>query len=190
MTDTERLQFLVRFAQLDLDTLRAGDWMNLREDLGWYLTGSLLGHRYDAGDVPVGGDMEIRPFDPPLPFEYPEDAFRALQREALGILTTLVKGKKPEGWEPTPPQFSRAEVISLDGLAADAGQALMLYEGPTFDAFVFRTQMLVIHNSTPYLRSCPECERIFYRVGKQQYCSRPCVNRATVRAWRQRPEVQ
>ena len=31
VTQDARLQFVVAFAQLDLDTLSAGDWLNLRE---------------------------------------------------------------------------------------------------------------------------------------------------------------
>jgi hypothetical protein len=35
----DRIAFMVRFAGLDLDRLRAGDWMNLRDDLAVFLHG-------------------------------------------------------------------------------------------------------------------------------------------------------
>jgi endogenous inhibitor of DNA gyrase (YacG/DUF329 family) len=35
------------------------------------------------------------------------------------------------------------------------------------------------------VRRCPECQTVFYRVRKQQYCSRRCTNRANMRQWRQ-----
>jgi hypothetical protein len=36
----ERLKFAVQFAPLDLDRLRPGDWMNLRDDLGQFIFGA------------------------------------------------------------------------------------------------------------------------------------------------------
>ena len=193
MTDTERLQFLIRFAQLDLDALRPGDWLNLRDDLGGFLTGSVYGRYYaDLADYePMGGDIEIRPFDPPSPLEYPEEAFRDLQKETLHILESMVlEARAGRGtWAPIPVQI-RFAAPSLDGLVPVAGQHLLIAEGSTRDAFLLRVFTLLLRHPTNRIRRCPECDRIFYRVGKQQYCTRVCVNRATVRTWRQRPAVQ
>jgi hypothetical protein len=186
MTDTERLQFVIRFAQMDLDTLRPGDWLNLKDDVGWFLTGSVFGHNY-PDDEPVGGDMEIRPLDPPYLEDYPQEAFRVLQEETLHILKYMIIERG--AWAPIPIQI-RLAAPSLDGLIPVTGQHLLIAEGPTRDAFLLRMLMLMARHPTNRIRRCPECDAIFYRVGKQQYCSRVCVNRATVRTWRQRAEVQ
>src|SRR5262249_34527937 len=129
-TDAERLQFVIRFAQMDLDTLRPGDWLNLRDDLGAFLTGSLYGQEYYADDTPTGGDVEVRPMDPPYPAEYPEDAFRELQEETLHILQTMVVAPRAgrSVWAPISIQAQLA-TPSLDGLIHATGQHLLIAEG-------------------------------------------------------------
>ena len=190
-TDAERLQFVIRFAQMDLDTLRPGDWLNLRDDLGSFLTGSLYGQEYYAGDTPMGRDVEVRPMDPPFPYEYPEDAFRELQEETRHILRTMVVAPRAghSVWAPIPLQVQLA-TPSLDGLIPATGQHLLIAEGATRDMFLLLVFVLLARGSTVRILRCPECSTIFYRVGKQLYCSRTCSNRANVRTWRQREEVK
>jgi hypothetical protein len=190
-TDSGRWQFVLHFAQLDLDALRPSGWLKLREDLAWFLTGSVAGRVYYAGDTPLPGDIEIRPFEPPSPLEYPEEAFRALQHEIIPLVQSMVGAAHPGmGAGPRLPFQAVLCAPSLDGLIPETGQHLLIVEGSTRDAFILRVFALMVRDSTTRLRRCPECNVIFYRMGKQQYCSRPCVNRATVRTWRERAEVE
>src|SRR5262245_30235752 len=134
MSDTERWQFILHFAQMDLDNLRPSGWLKLREDLGWFLTGSVAGRRYDTGDELVPGDIEIRPFDPHHPWEYPEESFRALQQEILPLV---------QGWAGDACTGSSALTHipfqgtlcapRLDGLVPETGQHLLIVEAPTRD---------------------------------------------------------
>src|SRR5262249_15382771 len=167
-TDAERLQFVIRFAQMDLDTLRPGDWLNLRDDLGSFLTGSLYGPEYYTGDTPIGGDVEVRPMEPPFPYEYPKDAFRELQQKTRYILCTMVVNSRAghSVWAPIPLQVQLA-TPSLDGLIPATGQHLLIAEGPTRDMFLLLVFVLIARGSTARVLCCPECSTIFYRVGKQ-----------------------
>ena len=180
-TDAERLQFVIRFAQMDLDTLRPGDWLNLRDDLGSFLTGSLYGHEYYAGDTPIGGDVEVCPMDPPYPLEYPEDAFRELQQETRYILRTMVVDSRAghSVWDPISLQ-ARLATPSLDGLIPATGQHLLIAEGATRDMFLLLLFVLLARGSTARILHCPDCSTIFYRVGKQLYCSRTCSNQTNM----------
>ena len=189
--DAERLQFVIRFAQMDLDTLRPWAWLKLRDDLGAFLTGSLYGQEYYADDTPIGGDVEVRPMEPPYPDEYPEDAFRELQEETRHILQTMVVHPRAERsvWAPISIQAQLA-APRLDGLIPAIGQHLLIAEGTTRDMFLLLVFLLLARGSTARILRCPECSTIFYRVGKQLYCSRTCSNRANVRTWRQREEVK
>ena len=51
--------------------------------------------------------------------------------------------------------------------------------------FLWILSHLLEQGPTDAIRQCPECETIFYRVRKQQYCTRRCVARASMRKWRQ-----
>src|SRR2546421_7825825 len=85
-TTAERVQFVIRFAQTDLDTLRPGDWLNLRDDLKTFL-GCNPAQR---GTLADRGGILAFPLQHPLPDEFSEDDFRALQKEANVILQSQV----------------------------------------------------------------------------------------------------
>ena len=62
--------------------------------------------------------------------------------------------------------------------------------GTTRDIFLLRLLFLLSQQPLDCIRRCPECSTIFFRIKKQQYCSRACTNKANVRTWRQREEVK
>src|SRR5215471_1040577 len=97
-TAAERLQFVIRFAQMDLDALRPGDWLNLRDD---FLT--FFGRRGQREPLAGRGGILTSPLDHPLPEEYSEENFRALQAEVHHILSCLV-----------PPTGEGIGIISMD----------------------------------------------------------------------------
>jgi hypothetical protein len=60
--------------------------------------------------------------------------------------------------------------------------------GDVAHLFALRLSHELAGPAGPRVRQCPECNEIFLRVRKQQYCSRRCVNRANKRAWLATPQ--
>src|SRR5262245_57344365 len=77
-TEAERLQFVIRFAEMNLESLRQGDWMNLRDDLCAFFA--------DMSEHPI----ILFPMLPPLPQHFPEEDFRNLQADVRYIINNLV----------------------------------------------------------------------------------------------------
>jgi hypothetical protein len=169
----ERLQFVVHFAGMDLNRLRAGDWLNLREDLAAFLASDLV----LAVDTP--------------PQEYSADDFRALQQEVQQLLRGLVSKREPSGshW----PLSTYTELFDLPGIKygltpldtlGSPGRNMPRVKGPTREVFVYVLFQLLWQEGTERILQCPECQTIFYRNRHQLYCTRRCVNRANQRSWR------
>src|SRR5689334_8713857 len=79
-TGEDRVRFTVSFVQLNLDELRPGDWLNLRDDLEAFLRGG--GRLKDHGGLlAVAGA--------PGPKEMSEKALRDLQADMRSLLAGL-----------------------------------------------------------------------------------------------------
>jgi len=199
LTKEERLQFAVRFAQMDLDTLRAGAWLDLREDFLWFLN-RLANHGHlNAGDVAVRFEGKSRELyqsaishgftglveDGPDPADLSEEDFdtllRAVQRDVRTILDTFIAADPPSDAPFTPTVASCPQrIMTQRGLVAHG----TLHE--LFNEHVF---WLLGNESPDRILRCPECGVIFVRVQKQAYCSRKCGNRVTHRRWRERQDA-
>ena len=58
--------------------------------------------------------------------------------------------------------------------------------GKTRDCILGRLiEILKTANPEPFVR-CPQCQQIFYRKGKQIFCSRTCTNREMTERMRKR----
>jgi hypothetical protein len=181
-TAEERVKFAIQFMQLDFDRLRAGDWLNLREDLKNFLfpEGVLRGFHFFSED---------------LPEDHSVDAIQVLRHDVREILNAVVmcgedSTHKEDEDEPVPrivfpsPQLSvRPGFIQFP--EQRSGHLILTWNGAFRDTFLMQLIMSLSQLPVNTLRRCPECETIFYRVRKQQYCSRPCVHRANMRTWRQ-----
>jgi hypothetical protein len=192
-----RLQFAVQFAQMDLDTLRPGDWMNLRWDLQLFLnlegkdTPLELQRKLQSGtyvpDISHGGVMAVV-LDGPQLTDMPEADIKALQAETQAVFTEVVTTRNP----PHKTEYdieipARWAIISLDAHPLSKGRPgrnLVVVKGTARNMFLLVLLLLLKEEPTDRILPCPECGRLFYRVRKQAYCSRSCVNRATVRKWR------
>jgi hypothetical protein len=181
VSDAQRLRFAVQFAQMDLDTLRPGDWLNLQWNLRDFLNPI-------HNDFAPGG-LYVSPDDPPAPEAYSREDFRALQVETLNILEMVLDGRK-EGvvWKCPSVQIRFAVAPLLDPPAGKEGRHFLMAEGTTRDMFLLRLWTLLGASDTAGLLRCPECGTIFFRRKNQEYCSRACVNRVTQRRWRERHE--
>jgi hypothetical protein len=200
VTQDARLQFVVAFAQLDLDTLSAGDWLNLREALsrfvymmpGWgaptkpITALDVAGGRADLfqpmlslgllGIVPDAEDAEVvHPFS-----TWAVEDVRTLQADTLAWLQSFTAPIVPgEGFLP--------HALPLSGKVSLSPHGPHVHViAPVRMLFFWYLLWLLLAEPPDRIQRCPECETIFYRVKKQAYCSRACGNRATQRRWRER----
>jgi hypothetical protein len=177
-TPEERLKFVVKFAGMDLDHLRDGDWLNLREDLQTF----------------VSVDQFI--IEGPSPHEYTVDEIRALQQELQQVLGDLVAKREPSGnhW----PLTQYTKLIDLKDLALGVtpldplgmpGHNMLRAQAPARNVFFLHLFLLLCQQPTGRILRCPECGTIFFRVKGQRYCTRRCVNRVNQRDMRARREL-
>jgi hypothetical protein len=171
MTAEERLRFVVRFEQMDLDTLRPGDWLNLLDDfLAFFLAVSsphrVMPHVWLEG-VPSGNPSDEL---------WSRQDFRALQQDVRTLLRSFAGAPDAQG-----------AFVALHGEVAYAGGMRVVRARP-HDLFLWEMDYLLAGEQSflAHIRACPECGTIFYRVKAQAYCSRTCGNRATQRRWRER----
>jgi hypothetical protein len=181
LSDTaKRLKFAIQFAAMNLDDMRPGDWLNLKDDLASFL-GQKRGQRTY---IATKSAVRVTPLEHPLPDEYTEENFRALQQETNLLLQSLV-------WE----GGLSADLLGIHvhvGIVALPGTTDYIHfaQGATRDVFLLYLWLLIREEGVDRIKRCPECKKMFYRVAKQQYCTRACTNRANVRAWRQRGEAE
>jgi hypothetical protein len=198
-TDAERLQFVVRFAQMDLSTLRRGDWFNLLEDLETFLISGEADRWEDSPElnrpsVSTGGFFVfIRDWMGGATRQNHEE-LQALQTETLAILSAVVCGQQtgtlPLNWVPETALTVKTRVMNIGSFDHSRNRNILLVNGAPRDVFIFMLQLLLIREPTNRICVCPECRTLFYRIGKQQYCTRACSNRVNVRTWRQREDVK
>jgi hypothetical protein len=178
-TEAQRFRFVVRFAALDLTTLRTGDWVNLQEDLRDFLSPT-------HADLRPGG-LHTYPTEGHMPEEYTREDFAALQAETRDMLAMVIASRaNPQAFvpkqlsiSPTPPH-----VPALP--EPHPGRHFISVQGAVRDLFLFRVHNLLAQVNTAMLTRCPECDTIFLRKSNQVYCSKKCVNRVTQRRFRER----
>jgi hypothetical protein len=54
--------------------------------------------------------------------------------------------------------------------------------------FFIRVGLVLMEEGISQVQECPECHRAFYRVRKQKYCSKTCINRVSRRNWLKSPK--
>jgi hypothetical protein len=179
ITTTWRLQFAIRFAQMDLETLRPGDWLNLRDDLAVF-----LGYALGIYEREQKGELDTSDLQGTLPQAFTEADFRSLQADVKQVLQSLVH----RGMVNLEPKEISAAYSLFN--SPNGSFRVLRARGTTHDMFLLRLFFLLNQQPLDCIRRCPECSTIFYRIKKQQYCSRACTNKANVRNWRQSEEVK
>lgn len=162
-TDADRLRFAVQFAQMDMDTMREGDWLNVREDYEAFLA--------------VGVDTLPLIAMVTEPYEVMTAAdFREVQvRVRLWICALAFP---PQALACPPPA-----VLMSGNVMPLAGSQVYVQAHPR-ELFLWRLFLLLLREPRDRMHCCAECGTIFYRVKHQAYCSRACGNRVTQRRWR------
>jgi hypothetical protein len=178
-TAAQRFRFVVRFAALDLTTLRTGDWVNLQEDLRDFL---LPTH----ADLRPGG-LHTWPTEGHMPEEYTREDFTALQAETRDMLAmTIASRANPQAWvaKRLSIHCTNPHVPALPD--PHPGRHIMSVQGAVRDLFLLHVSHLSRAVNTAMLTRCPECDTVFLRKSNQVYCSKKCVNRVTQRRFRER----
>lgn len=186
LTVTDRLQIIIDFARMDLDRLRPGDWLNLREDLTAFVLGEYAHGRWSDGDAlrHRGQDTKglvVSYIEGPWPHEMTAEALKDLQRDVRMALTERGTIQGPGGVFEQVHLFATWPQVKL----ASFGSGFAEIQATARDGVLFVLALLLYALPANALRSCPECGTPFVRVRKQQYCSRRCTNRANMRTWRQ-----
>src|SRR5215471_13514449 len=169
MKSSERLEWAVKFSQMDLDPLRPGDLLNLRDDLRNFVH-PIIGERLKGSHA-----FSLAAIEQPLTSEYTPNDFKALQRDVYNYLNEFDVTLKPQ---------------------AGHNLKLRVFSGPLFyatgavlDLFIFRLAMLMSESPGRVGRCvAPDCSRIFYRKRKQKYCSPRCQGRHFMQTKRVQPE--
>jgi hypothetical protein len=156
-TPRERLEWAIRFAESDLDRFRPGDWLNLRHDLATFL------------------EAKWAPIAIPEPKGLPDAALRELQGDVRALLGQVA-----------PPRRFKVRSVEIQGpllLNVLAGPPAWLRSISHPRDAVLLSLGLLLAADPGAVRRCPEpaCQRLFYRVRRQVYCSTPCVKRANKR---------
>jgi hypothetical protein len=179
LTVQERIRLMLDFAGMELDQLRAGDWMNLREDLLAFI----MGIRQEgpvAMTMPVwdtGGVLAV-PLTHPMPQELTPEEFQALQAEVRSCLQSMIL---PADMVRQTPTAGMAVIETEKPKFVFHGSGLLQVIGSTREAVLVTLGLLINKLPPDTLLRCPECATIFFRNRSQRYCSRRCVNRVNQR---------
>ena len=189
----DRLPFAIRFANLELEALRRGDWFNLLDDVIDFVgfrTGRTLdearqqARRVGVTPWPVSGSFSEK---------VNQGTIQALQADVRQMLNGMMdlqedfdakqRGQRPE--REARPQIPEIHVRYCLYWQRDHDEdASLFHDGSLRDLFL-STLVFLLARDVAHVRRCPECQTIFYRVRKQRYCTRTCTNRANMREWRQ-----
>jgi hypothetical protein len=189
----DRRRFAVEFANLELDQLRPGDWLNLRDDhlvflgcaddtdYGW--AGEVRAPQLKDNIASMGGII-ANPQKGHYPHGMSVDAYKSLQSVVRNILETACHVDDPINGSAELGEirfrgrivtyFNKAPYLDVFGNAHELTLQVL-------------ADLLRGFPKTP-IKRCSECKKLFVAIGKMIYDSRECSHRATVRKW-QRSET-
>jgi hypothetical protein len=210
-----RLQFVLHFTRLDLATLADEAWYDLQDDLLAFLTLGTARRQEDPQERTYGG-LELRrtvrragglESSSSIRVDLRHETCALVRDEDFPLPDTLVRTIQTVSTQmlegalapPLPPLDGLPVLIPVQWAPVLEGPVQMLHsqihpgEGTTRvlkasprDAFLFLLSEILTHEAIDRIQRCPDCRTLFYRLGKQKYCSTACTNRAGVRQWRQR----
>jgi hypothetical protein len=157
------------------------------------------------------GGFGVMVTEPPWPEEYSREAFEILQAAVKGALLTAaahgghdryrvqvnIDTEQRATAEPAEPFRApdSGQAIDADAFLVPVTTQWMVFgeseslppvlvtTGAARDVFLMKLFFLMLQHGCANIKSCPECGRLFWRVRRQKYCSRTCVNRVNMREW-------
>jgi hypothetical protein len=194
MTVDERIQWAIRFAGTNLKNNRAGDWLNLRDDLNRFLGAgaqddinvALSATAYISASPDQEGISGV---------PASEDEIVAIQSDVRQALAWFSGPPVRNSNRPGPPLkklrmnleyiVHRVRVKEPKVTFSEA-----VANGPLRDCVLAVLLHLLLMKPGSPVELCPECEKVFYRQGKQLFCSRTCTNRAMIKRKRARDRAK
>lgn len=181
-TNITRLQFIIRFVGMDLPNMRPGDLLNLREDLMAFLMGGP-----DGNLGPHKGGIVACPLEPPFPQDMTLQDLEGLQAELKILMNAIgIQGDMTLPGTKTIPIKARYALVGSRAQRTPGWGTLLTVTGPTRDMVLLTTLWLLNNESGDRIVPCPACRTVFYRVGRQHYCSSACRSRVAGKQWRER----
>jgi hypothetical protein len=188
----DRLPFAIRFANLELEGLRRGDWYNLFDEVTEFVgfrTGRTLDEaRRQASRVGVSP----WPLSGRFAESINENTIRALQADVRQLLNGMLdrhedldaKGRGEQPARDAPTLVPEIHIRYWLYWQRDQDEDAALFQDGRLRDLFLSTLVFLLARDVAHVRRCPECQTIFYRVRKQRYCTRTCTNRANMRDWR------
>jgi hypothetical protein len=172
MTDEQKLQFAIEFAEMDLDHLEPWQELKLDSDVRAFVAGSLLP---DATSPSLhvrllGGDVIVDAFS-----KTSATSLRPLQRRVQEILTTV---SAPMMRIPTMKGIQLNLVLNR---SSDTKRLTASVSGDMESAFLFRLMLLLSQFRTEH---CKQCKRIFLKRRRMEFCGSKCRNVYNTALWR------
>jgi endogenous inhibitor of DNA gyrase (YacG/DUF329 family) len=103
----------------------------------------------------------------------------AIKNEAFELLRGVVEGKK---------QTVELRIVQQVWRDAQVGPGVHLSTGSDSvrDLVLYRLLRLLERVGTDKLQACGECQRLFIKVTRKEFCSTRCQGRVNMRNWRSR----
>ena len=172
----KRMEFAIEFAGENLkERPPDSQWLKLREDLELFL-GQTGEH-----EIPEMGGMMCLTTD--SVYVLTEDDLRKLQDEMKSVLEGAVshRNQRERGLQFSAVKLEYSATVSTEGFFPS-----LYVKGSVRDCLFGMLFHILGTTETKAILRCPECQQIFYRRGKQVFCTRTCTNRAMIRRKRER----
>jgi hypothetical protein len=183
---TERLEWLVAFAQAELTMATAEDWEHHLANAN-----ALIKHYYVERGKPAPS-IGIHFLSKDWTDELSRDDLRDLHRVVKNIIDGVVRarqgilgGRLWMGENPSIEIKSRWTVWPVIREKGEGDAVMAIATHSRKDAFIL-VLMHLIASDAHGLRVCPIDERVFVRKGRMLYCSRRCTNAAMQRRSRRK----
>jgi len=183
----DRIKFAVDLATKNFDLLRAGDRLNLKEELGVFLHG---GKGFPQTRDSLGGVI-VSAIERPLAQDYTPEDFLELQQQIRRLLIPIALSASAKNAAGARVQAIQPVDIVVNWAVVPAGnQAEIVASGSVRDCFLTRLLFLLAGRPPGKILICPACTSIFFKDGKMLYCSRRCANRMAARRFQKQKTAQ
>jgi hypothetical protein len=216
-TSADRLRWFIEFAQRSTDDQELKDWeyLKLREEVAEFIGGSDTNERFrfSSKREPITFTKHDVPIYEPITKTLREEIEQWLTREQMAelvdyaydylsvFLATQAVTDRPITFrrdQPPVEHTDKTKFVTKDRqhtirfgsptVSFHMPSATWFIEAKPVHLFFIRFGLVLMEEGTSEIQTCPECHRAFYRVRKQIYCSKTCINRVSRRNWLKNPK--
>jgi hypothetical protein len=180
MTSADRLRWYIDFARVHSRNQELKEWqvLKLRDEIIEFVAGS-------EPDESFRFQLKDRPIDQIITRE----SIIRLAEQARNCLTVLFVPSLTSK-DNSPPRLAdllnwqKAFVyLGSPSIWLQRSSATFLIESNLQSLLFIRFAFVLKDEGASQIERCPECCEFFYRVRKQVYCSKTCINRVSRRNW-------